>query len=517
MLKNASILVLILLLAISGAAAAQNYLNIAYGSDPVSLDVHVTPSTSYHHNHIFDTLVARSGAGDYYGALATSWEFAENDTVLTLTLRDDVYFHDGTKFNAQAVKFNFERILDPETASPHGRLAGPIENISVVDDYTIVFTYSAPVAALLYNYSQTFFGMQSPTAIEKYGNEYGTNYVVGTGPYKLESWKAGEEILLVRNEEYRWGPAFYDNPGPAAIERLSFQNMPDEMTTLLGLQMGDLDIGVVPTAYIDMFMADARVSVELAPVGRLTYLGINSSKEPWSDVRIRQAIAHTINREEIVQVAVNGHAVPNATPLAPGVLGFSESLFEYSPSQDIEAGKELLREAGYTERANGWFDADGNELVFNIWTYSTDAYSRLAEVVREQIIQLGMRVTIETLESATLLSRTPDGDHDSVLIAYGWSDPGILNSFLHSNNLDRSNRVHYVNPELDALLDQGSITVNPEDRFKIYYEAQKIIIQDAPWIPLYTEFSALGVNPNLRGLKRGPGGADPRFLDAYFE
>lgn len=523
MLKILSIFVLSIAIALSGgvleadAVLAQNHLNIAYSSDPVSLDVHVAPSTSYYHNHIFDTLVVRSGEGDYYGGLATGWDFSDDGTRVTFSLRDDVTFHDGTKFNAEVVKFNFERILDPEVASPHGSLAGPITNITVEDEYTITLEYEEPVAALLYNYSQTFFGMQSPAAIEKYGSDYGNEAVVGTGPYMLEVWKAGEEIVLVKNPDYRWGAAFYDNPGPAKIERLVFQNMPDEMTTLLGLQGGSLDIAGIPTAYIDIFDQNPDVSVQLAPVGRVTYLGINSSKEPWSDARLRQAIAHTIDREEIVQVAMNGYAVPNPTPLAPGVLGYSESLHEYAAPLDIEAGKELLREAGYTERSNGWFDEDGNELIFNIWTYSSDAYSRLAEVTREQIIRLGITVTIETLESATLLSRTPDGDHDSVLIAYGWSDPGILNSFLHSGNLDRSNRVHYVNPELDALLDKGAITVDPEERAALYHEVQKIIIQDAPWVPLFTEHNAIGVNPELKGLRRGPGGAEPRFLDAYFE
>ncbi len=523
MLKYFSVFILAMGLVLGGlvldadAVQAKDYLNIAYGSDPVSLDVHVAPSTSHYHNHIYDTLVVRSGDGDYYPGLASDWEFADDGAVVTFYLREDVWFHDGTKFNADAVQFNFERILDPAVASPHGGIAGPITGIFVEDEYTITINYEEPVAALLYNYSQTFFGMQSPAAIEKYKDEYGNEYAVGTGPYKLDVWNAGEEIVLVRNEDYSWGADFYDNQGPAKIERLVFQNMPDEMTTLLGLQGGSIDIANIPTPYIEIFEENPDVDVQLAPVGRVTYLGINSSKEPWSDMRLRQAIAHTIDREEIVQVAMNGYAVPNPTPLAPGVLGYDEDLHDVAAPQDIEAGKELLREAGYNETDQGWFDEDGNELIFNIWTYSTDEYSRLAEVTREQIIKLGLTVTIETLESGTLLSRTPDGDHDSVLIAYGWSDPGILNSFLHSDNLDRSNRVHYVNPDLDRLLDRGAVTVDPEERARIYHEAQKIIIEEAPWIPLFTVTNALGVNTELQGLRRGPGGAEPRFLDAYFD
>lgn len=499
-----------------GAVAAETVVNISYSSDPESLDVHKAPSTWVHHNHIYDPLVAICEDGRYYGLLAKDWEFTNDDTVVTFYLRDDVTFHDGTKFNAEAVKFNFERILAEETASPHRGVAGPITDIQIIDEYTISFEYERPVAALLYNYSQLFFGMQSPTAIETYGDRYGTDVAVGTGPYKFEDWQLGDRIILVRNEDYTWAPEFYENPGPAKIHRLVFQNMPDEMTTLLALRQGDIDVGGVPTPYIETFMADDRVDVQLAPVGRVTYLGINSSKAPWDDYRLRQAVAHTINREEIVQVAMNGHATPNPTPLAPGVLGHDESLYEVSPAEDIEAGKALLREAGYTETDNGWFDEDGNELTLNIWTYSTDVWTRITEVTREQIIRLGITVTIETLESATLLGRTPDGDHDAILIAYGWSDPGILNSFLHSQNLDRSNRVHYVNPDLDALLDEGAVTVDPEERFQVYREAQKIIIYEAPWIPLFTEFDALGVNPDLKGLRRSPGGAAPRFMDAYF-
>ncbi len=522
MLKSILIVVLGLIFAFSGTmlgsetALAQDTLNISYNEDPESLDVHRAPSLWVHHFHIFDTLVVICEDGEYHGGLAEDWEFKEGDTVVTFHLRDDVTFHDGTEFNAEAVKFNFERLLDPDFASPHRDVAGPITDIIVEDEYTITFEYEEPVATLLYDYSQYFLGIQSPTAIEEYGDDYGVEAAVGTGPYQLARWDAGEQIVLERFEDYTWAPDFYDNPGPANIERVVFENMPDEMTILLALRQGNIDIGNIPTPYIETFKADERVEVDLAPPGQVTYLGINSSKAPWDDPRLRRAVAHTIDREEIVEVALNGFATPHPLPLAPGVLGHNEDLYELAPERDIESGKELLREAGYTETSNGWVDEEGEELVLNIWTYATDAMSRLAEVTREQIIQLGIEVEIETLESATLLGRTPEGEHDSVLIGYGWSDPGILTSFLHSDNLDTSNRVHYVNPELDELLEKAGRTVDPEERFEVVQEIQKIILEECPWIPLYTEDNALGINPDLQGLRRSPGGAHPRLIDAHF-
>lgn len=482
-------------------------LGVTYSSDPTSLDVHRTPSTSFYHELIFETLVYFGFDLQYHGLLAHSWEFANGGRDVTFFLREGIVFHDGTPMNAEAVAFNFNRVTDPALASPGaGQLSGFL-GATILGEYVVTLSFEEPISSLLYNLCQMFFGIQSPTAIKKYSEDYGQDVAVGTGPFKFESWEAGDRITMVRNEDYNWAPAYYENRGPSYLDRVVFYSMPDEMTRLLSLMQGSIDISGIPTQYIALFHEEEKVNINEAPVGRVNYLGLNCSKYPWSDVRVRQAIAHTIDRDEIVKVVLNNYAVPNPTPIGTTVLGHDPTLYQLAPAKDIEAGKELLVEAGFRETDSGWLHQDGQPLILEIMTYTTSFYPHLAQVLREQIIQLGIGVEIKTLESATLLAATPKGEHDGISIAYGWSDPDILTYFFHSKNLDRTNRVHYANPVMDQLLDRAQTTIDTLDRIALYREIQEILITESPWINLFTPLDIIGIRSNVIGFMRSPRGS----------
>jgi peptide/nickel transport system substrate-binding protein len=246
----------------------------------------------------------------------------------------------------------------------------------------------------------------------------------------------------------------------------------------------------------------------------VVYLGINSQKAPFSDPKVRQAIASTIDRDELVTNGLFGLAVANYTPISPSVWGYDEGLKSKGWPLDLAKAGQLLTEAGYKKSAAGKWEKDGKPLTFEIMTYTSQPYPRVAEVVQNQIAKLGITVTIKTLESASLLAATPKGEHDSVLIAYGWSDPDILFNFLHSSRLANSNRVHYVNGDLDKLLEQGRVTLNLDERLKVYQQAQTHILQNAPWVPLYTNKYITAVRNDVKGIKNAPDGT-LYLYDAY--
>lgn len=491
-------------------------LRVTYSDDPTSLDVHRSPETSFCHGLMIEPLVYFGYDLEYHGLLAESWEIKQGGKKITFKIREGIEFHDGTPLNAEAVAYNFRRILDPQTASAGAGQIDTMTDVTVDSEFEVTFTFSAPHSSLLYNLAQLFFGIQSPTAIEKFGEEYGQEVVVGTGPFKFESLEPGDKLTLIRNEAYNWAPKHYNNRGPAYLEKVIFYNMPDEMTRLLSLTQGGIDITGVPTQYVQTLEKNKKIDINMVPVGRVNYLGLNSSKYPWNDPRVRRAIAHSIDREEIVRVVLNGLASVNPTPLGPTVMGHDKNLYALAPNKDIAAGKKLLEEAGWVEKSNGWYDQKGNKMVLEIMTYTSEPYPRLVQVIREQIIRLGIDVKISTLESATLLSKTPEGKHDAICIAYGWSDPDILTYFFHSKNLDRTNRVHYVNLEVDQLLDKAQTIMEQEDRIATYRRIQEILISEAPWINLYTPVQITGYSNSLQNFKVGPRG-DYWIHDLYIK
>lgn len=523
-MKKRSVCFLVLLLAFvvacTGALIAApkkgGVLRVAYSDDPSSLDAHKSPEVGFVHSLFVEPLVYFGEDLKYHGLLAESWQIKNGGLEVTFKMKQGITFHDGTPLDAEAVAYNFRRILNPATAAPGAGQISSMKSVRVDSKYAVTFIFDKPMSSLLYNLAQLFFAIQSPTAIEKWGADYGQKAVVGTGPFKFQSLEPGRKLTLVRNEAYKWAPSHYKNKGAAYLEKVVFYNMPDAMTGLLSLKQGEIDINGIPTQYVSMIEKDKNISLKIVPVGRVNYLGFNCSKYPWNDPKVRRAIGHAIDRDEIVKVVMSGQATANPTPIAPTIMGHDKSLYKLVPAKNIEAGKKLLKEAGWTQKSDGWYDKNGKKIVLEIMTYTSEPYPRMAQVLREQIIRLGIDVKIATLESATLLSKTPAGEHDAILIAYGWSDPDILTYFFHSKNLDRTNRVHYVNKQVDALLDKAQTIMDQKERILTYKKIQEILLNESPWICLFTPTQISGYRNSVKDFKVGPLG-DYWIHDVYIE
>ncbi len=492
----------------STASAAPSVLNIAYTDDPTSLDPTKTPSVSLVHSLIYDTLVVQGADLQYHPDLATSWTIAPDGKSITFDLRKDVTFSDGTPFNAEAVKFTFDRIMNPATASPGKSFLGTLTSTTVVSPYVVRLNFSAPYAPIFNSLSTDFCAIISPTAVQKEGSNFGQQ-PVGTGPYMLKSWLHGQSITLVRNPNYKWGPSTYygSNTGPAQYQEIVFKDLPDENTRVLALKNNEVQISDVPATSLSVIQSDPNVQLIKTQSQGITYLGFNVSRAPWSDPKVRAAIAHLVQRTPIVQVGLGGLGVPQFTPIPTNVWGFSKSVASQEYSYDPAAAKSILESDGYTMGPGGIFSKNGKPLSLQILTYTTEPYPRVAQVVQNQIQQGGIQVSIKELESASLLALTPTGNFDSILIAYGWSDPDILYYFFDSANMKTSDRVHLNDPTINALLLKGRTTVDPTARAAVYKTLQQDLDQLAPWIPLYSTVSETGISKAVAGVQTLPNGS----------
>lgn len=222
----------------TGSGDAEKVLTIGYDQDAEIMDTIRTAWYSDALIYIHDRLITRDYEFGYQPGLAEGWDTSEDGLTWTFHLRRDVKFHDGTPFTADDVKWTIDTIKDPETGSPFAGDLEAIKEVKVVDEHTVDIILNYPFPNLLYNLSATASGIHPANAYEKYGDDYGKKVVIGTGPYKLEEWIPGDKTVLVKNEEYNWGPDWMSNKGPALIDKIVLKVIPDENSRIMELEVG---------------------------------------------------------------------------------------------------------------------------------------------------------------------------------------------------------------------------------------------------------------------------------------
>ncbi len=490
--------------------AADQDLIIATLSDAVSLDPHGSndvPSAKVCYN-IYESLVVFDENSELQPLLATSWE-AVDDLTWEFTLREGVLFHDGSELTAEAVKASFDRLLDPDIASPRLFLFSMLEEVIVVDDYTVQFVTQFPFAPLPAHLAHSGGAIISLNAIEAdyeemaAGNEPGSylsQNPVGTGFFIFESWEPGNQLKMVRFDDY-WG----EN---AKLDSVTFRVVPESLTRLSELETGFAHIAdpVEPSDISRVENMD-NAFMEITSVTVMAYIGYNCDKAPFDDVRVRQAISMAINKEDIIAGAYEGTAIPAEGPIAPGVFGHDPTISGLPYDKGMAA--ELLAEAGY---------ADGFSTT--IWTNDNPVRIMIAEYVQSELRDLNIEVDVEVIEWGAYLEGTAAGDHEMFIL--GWSTPTLdadyaVYALFHSDNVgDPGNRAFYRSAVADELLDRGRQEPDPDTRLAIYSELQEILIEDAPMLYLVYNENLAGVNNNVKNFGVTPASM---FLlqDVYIE
>ena len=469
-------------------------LVLAVLSDASSLDPagsNDVPSSVVQAN-IYETLVNRDEDNTIIEGLATKW-IPIDDSTYEFTLREDVKFHDGEIFNADAVKANLERILDAKVASPRYFLFEMISDIEVIDEHTVRITTEYPFAPLLAHLSHNGGSMASPKSIEadyaamEDGDDPGSvisNEPVGTGFFKFESWKPGEEIKLVKNDDY-WGDKVH-------LDSVAFRVIPESPTRNADLERGFVHITepVQPIEVQGINDGDFG-SVLQKPSSSLSYIGFNTEKEPFNNPKVRQAISMMVDKDEMISGVYEGFGIPAIGPLAPGIFGFNEDTKPLS--YNVEEAKKLMKEAGLE---------DGFKT--SVWTNDNPQRADMAVILQDSLKELNIDVKIEQMEFGTYLEKTAQGEHDMFIL--GWSNPtgdadyGMYALFHSSQKGDPGNRSFYENTDVDKLLEEGRREADPDARLKIYTEAQEHLIEDAPMIYIHHQEYLVGLSDEIEGF-----------------
>ncbi|TQR18343.1 ABC transporter substrate-binding protein [Psychrobacillus soli] len=439
--------------------------------------------------NIYETLVEyEKDSTEVIPKLATDWSVSEDGKTWTFNLQEGIKFHDGTNFNADAVVYNFERMMDKEHPDRYGDFSvyrgmfngfkgegSMIEEINAVDENTVEFKLVEPQATFLANLGMHAFGIISPDAIKKYGEKINEN-PVGTGPFVFESWNPNDSVTLVKNKEY-WLSEF------PKLDKLIYKVIPDNSARLTALKNKEIDIMVsLNPSDLSSVESDENLQVALRPPLNVGYLTLNNTKAPFDNVKVRQAISHAINKKGIADAFFYGLAEPVKNMLPSDNWGYNDDIEEYE--YDLEKAKSLLAEAGYP---------DGFELEFSI-TSNSRIYmqqpAKMAEAIKTDLEKIGIKVEIISFEWAAFIEQVRNARHSMGLI--GWvGDNGDPDNFLYST-LSKNNAVigsaqnnqMYMNGEVNDLLIEAKSTIDQQERTEIYKKAQQIIHDDAPNVPL---------------------------------
>ncbi len=444
------------------------------------------------------------------GDLAHSWDISDDGLVITFHLKKGVKWTDGVEFSADDVMFGYKTIIDEKTPTAYKEDYLQVKKAEVLDKYTFRVTYDKPFAPALSSWgSLPILPKHLLEGKDITKADFGRD-PIGLGPYKFVEWIPGQKITLKSNHDYFEGRPYIDN--------YVYRIIPDSATMFLELQAGGIDwMGLSPLQYsrqTDSHFFKKNYQKFKYPVFSYTYLGFNL-KHPWfKEKKVRQAIAHAIDKEEIVKgilfglgKSATGPYVPNTWPYNPDV-----KKYEFDPGK----AKALLKEAGWQDtNGDGILEKDGKPFEFTILTNMGNS-SRLkaATIIQWRLKKIGIKVNIRVLEWATFLNEFIDKRRFEVVML-GWGiglDPDQYDIWHSSKTAEKEfNFVSYNNTEVDELLDKGRRTFDIEERKKAYYKIQEILADELPYIFLYVPDALPIIHARFKGIEPAPIGIGYNF------
>jgi peptide/nickel transport system substrate-binding protein len=460
-----------------GAKGGDGTLVVSQSGDPLSFN----PNYQADDNvfvpglNIYDTLVALDSTYQTIPALAQTWEVAEDGLTLTFHLVEGATWHDGEPVTSADVKYTFDTIKG-DAAAPANAFFTSVASIDTPDDSTVVLNMSAPAPSLI-----AFMGWYGTAILPAHvyeGTDWTTNPAnqapIGSGPFKFASYEAGSSIDLDANLDY-WGEGPY-------VDELVFSIIPDSNTALQALLNGEVDVLTTnpPLSQIETLQNTEGIEVIVNPIPSFYYLTMNNDREYTSNVDVRRGISMAINRQQIVDLALGGYAEP-ATTFYPTSIEWAANTSPEAqvPQYDPEAAAAAFDAAGYPV-----VDGTRFKLVFPFFTDAPE-YPDIATIVGQNLGDVNVEVELVALEINAWVERIDSGDFDLGLLGGLWG-PDPENLKLRVGTDGGVNGFNYSNPDIDALLEQGSTTVDQDERAAIYFEVQEILAQDVPIAPLAT-------------------------------
>jgi len=499
-------------------------LTITWGEDdgnPRTWDPRVTQSR--HETQliiqVFDTLIGSDENSQYSPGLASSWEMAPDGLSITLKLRNDVTFHDGTKFNAEAVKFTFDSIRVPALGSRAAiDILGPYAGSDVISEYEIKIRYTRPYAAAIASLSQNELSPVSPTAVKALGDAGFGAAPVGAGPFKFVNWERGKQVVLERYEPYNWAPGFTKHKGPSKVARVIHRSIPDASTRVAALERGEVDISdFTPILDVRRFNQDRRYKTMLAPATGLPFgVMLNSQRGIFQDVRVRQAFMHGIDRKALTDDMYFGLIEPAFGPLSKITTGYWPETEKYYPF-DPKRSAQLLDDAGWKMGPNGIRVKDGQTLSM-AWQVLAVVLPEVGVVAQADLKKLGFDMKVDTITAARWDELVFTNTHEINPLRWINADPSLLEIMFHSRNIPEPGRFRFnlgrlTDPALDKLLELGAGEIDPAKRNAIYADAQKRIMDHAVYFPIHNQVNPIAYRANRTGYRFARAQWNVRFYE----
>ena len=435
-------------------------LTIAVPDEPPGLDPTTSPAAAIArivYNNLLEGLVKVNMQGEVVRALAERYSVSIDGTVYTFTLRPDVKFHNGRSLTAEDVKYTLERNLDPKTGHPHRAYYEDIEQITIIDEYTLKIALRKPNAMFVFNLARANSAIIAKEEVERL-----KSHPIGTGPYQFSEWVRGDRIILTKFKDYYL-------PGVPSVDKVVFRFIEDASAQMAALRAGDVDVigaALNPESAVEL-KNDPQYQVIEGVTTTDVIAAMNNSKPPFSDLRVRKAITYAINRDEVIKGAVFGMAKPIGSHmdlLNPYYVDLSH-LYEYAPQK----AKQLLAEAGYPQ---------GFEFVLRL-AEPYVAYRRAGEIIASQLAKVGLKAKIEIIEWGQWLSRVyRQADYDMTVM--GHAEPFDIGIYANPQYYFR-----YDNPKLRALLAEADASLDDNQRKALYAQVQRLIADDAVNVFLY--------------------------------
>jgi peptide/nickel transport system substrate-binding protein len=465
--------------------AGSDELVVAIAQDIGALDIRKEGSAASFSllRHIYEPLVWFDDSMQLYPLLAESWEQVDS-TTMRFKLRQGVTFHNGDPFNAEAVKYSLDKVLDPNfPAWMNFAMVDLIKEAIIVDDYTVDIVTVAPTPSLLWRL--TLLDMVNPAYAETPEMD---QQPMGTGPYKFVEFTPSQSFVMERNEDY-WGK-------PGNFKGITARIIPESGTRLAALLAGEVQmINAVSPEMIEQIQASDNAILTTAPTARLVYVSLRNDRPPLDKAQVRQALNYAIDKETIVDTILQDIAVVAKSPLPPSLRGARADL---SYAYDPEKARQLLAEAGYA----------GEEIIFAVGRGRYPNDDQVGQAIAAYMQDVGVNVKFEQGEWATFSAEARKGKEAPFDAFFqGWSadalDPVLMMTFLFQSPNTEA-RTSYANPTVDDLISEAALTTDPAKVDELLSEAQSTVWDDAPFIFMYIPKEVLGISSNLKGFTARP-------------
>jgi peptide/nickel transport system substrate-binding protein len=470
-------------------------------------------------HHVLDTLVAVNPKnGSVVPSLALSWDISSDGKVYTFKLRNDVKFHDGTPFNAQAVKYNFDYTIRPDV--PHKFAwsaigADQLEKTEVVDEFTVKVTFKSAYPSFLINLSDGGLGIDSPTAMEKAGKDYGFKTLVGTGPFIFKEWVKDDHITLVRNDNYKWAPSIFNNKGTAYLDQIIYRDVADNATRAAALEANEVQVATLTESQTVQFKNNKDVQILTTPKAGTTRMYLmNAAKSPTDDLRVRQAINHAIDKKALLVLpAWSGIGYVGLAPLPANMVPNNDlsTLKQYDYSYDQAKAKQLLDDAGWKVGSDGIREKGGQKMIIDMVTTATSVPQ--IEPIDQMLRQVGIKLNIRTGDTNFWLNTVDKKDFGMTLMSdSGYNGPALIVEFFYTKSA--YNSYGYSNAQVDQYLEKALNAPSQKVVWENMMPAMAQIMKDAVGVMGWEQLYIYGASAKLRDVGYNEIGF-PFFYDTW--